>query len=165
MPNVILLDTVVGGAGSTLMMVSGSPFLTENSTKEERAHLFSVSMAMFTVSGIGGSFLGGSLPVLWGRIMSQPVDSAVVYRSTLLSAYMLLLLAVIPYFLLKDTPRPKGQSMGKLMELKSPRLVVKLLIPELLTAFGAGLLSPFSTSFSLNTYRPPQFKWGLYSQP
>ena len=146
-PQIILLSTILGGAGSALMMVSGSPFLTENSNKEERSHLFSVSMAMYTVSGIGGSFLGGSLPVLWGRILSLSPDSAVVYRSTLLSAFVLLLLAVIPYFLLSETPRPKAQSIGKLMELKRPRLVVQLLIPELLTAFGAGLFVPFINVF------------------
>jgi len=44
-PHIILLATVVGGAGSALMMVSSSPFLTENSTKDERSHLFSVNMA------------------------------------------------------------------------------------------------------------------------
>jgi MFS family permease len=149
-PQVILLATVLSGAGGALMMVSGSPFLAENSTREERSHLFSITHAMYTVSGIGGSFLGGSLPVLWGRLLGQPPASMAVYRSTLLSAVMLLLVSIVPYILLKDAPRPKTERAGLSIKLERPRLVAQLLIPDLFMALGAGMFVPFLNVFFTN---------------
>lgn len=161
--HVILLATVIGGAGGALMMVSGSPFLAENSTKEERAHLFSVTHAIYSVSGIGGSFLGGSLPVLWGRILGLPTASSAVYRATLLSAFLLLALSIVPFFLLKDSARPKGESVNKgfSIKLKRPRLVMQLLLPELLMALGAGLFVPFLNVFFTNHMRANSVQVGL----
>lgn len=161
--HIILLATVVGGAGGALMMVSGSPFLAENSSREERSHLFSVSHAVYSVSGIGGSFLGGSLPVLWGRLLRLPTASAAVYRSTLLSAFVLLALSIVPYYLLKDSGKPKAESARKGLgfKLKRPRLVVQLLLPELLMSLGAGLFVPFLNVFFTNHMQANSVQVGL----
>lgn len=145
---IILVATVVGGAASAVMMVSSSPFLAENSTREERAHLFSVSFASYTVSGVGGSFLGGSLPLLWSKFLSDTPESLVVYRATLATSFMLLAVAVIPYILIKDGDvQRKEPKLGLSLKIARPRLAIQLMIPELFMGLGAGLVIPF-----LNVY-------------
>lgn len=145
---VILVATFLGGAASAMMMVSGSPFLAENSTREERAHLFSISSASYTVSGIGGSFLGGALPLLWARTLHSTPASLVVYRATLLTAFFILVSAVIPYFLIKEKPVVRTSVSPRFsFRLARPRLIGCFVIPELFMGLGAGLVIPF-----LNVY-------------
>jgi len=150
---VILIATFLGGAASAVMMVSSSPFLAENSTREERAHLFSISSASYTVSGIGGSFLGGALPVLWAKTLQAGVDSAPVYRATLLTAFVLLATAIIPYFLIQDKRSVRTQGTSFSLRLARPKLVGHLVVPELFMGLGAGLVIPF-----LNVYFAKQLE-------
>lgn len=145
---IILAATILGGAGSAIMMVSSSPFLVENSTREERSHLFSISSASYTVSGIGGSFLGGALPLFWARTLRQAPDALLVYRATLLTAFLLLACAVLPYFLIREKPLVGATNAPRLnLRLARPRLVMQFVIPEILMGLGAGLVIPF-----LNVY-------------
>jgi MFS family permease len=146
-PTMVIVAVTIGSAAGTIMMVSGSPFLTENSTRDERSHLFSVSMASHTVSGVAGSFLGGMMPVLWGRVLALPADSMLVYRATLLSSLILLGSAVIPYSLIKEVKKVPSAITGWIVKLKSPKLVYQLAVPELLMGLGAGMFVPF-----LNVY-------------
>lgn len=143
----ILIATFLGGAATAILMVSGSPFLTENSTKEERAHLFSISAASYTVSGVGGSFIGGSLPLMWARLLQAQADSLVVYRATLLTSFLLLAVSVIPYFLIMEKSTRTERKAPFSLRLARPRLVGQFVLPELLMGLGAGMVIPF-----LNVY-------------
>jgi len=159
---VILVATFLGGAASAVMMVSGSPFLAENSTREERSHLFSISSASFTVSGVGGSFLGGALPLMWARTLHSTADSLVVYRATLLSAFLLLALAIIPYFLIKEKVIQRtGNGSRFSLRLARPRLVGCFVIPELFMGLGAGLVIPFLNVYFAKHLRATSTQIGL----
>jgi len=142
---VIMAATIVGGAAGAVMMVTSSPFLVENSTREERNHLFSVNGATWTISGIVGSFLGGALPLLWATWLGEVPDSFAVYRATLLMTSLLLVLSVIPYALLRDTPTTEKAKGKRTAGFNFPpwRLGARLLIPEFVMGFGAGMIIPF----------------------
>jgi MFS family permease len=146
-PVTVIVAFAMASAASTIMMVTGSPFLTENSTREERSHLFSVSMACHTVSGVGGSVLGGLLPIIWGGALGLAADSFLVYRMTLFTALVLLALSVIPYSRIREVRQAVDRPKAWPLRLHNPRLTAKLALPELLMGLGAGMFVPF-----LNVY-------------
>lgn len=60
--------SVLNGIGSSILWVTGAPFMAANSQREDRTHLFSVQFSLNTFSGFFGFLLGGhhlslSLPV------------------------------------------------------------------------------------------------------
>ncbi|MBS3872400.1 MAG: MFS transporter [Firmicutes bacterium] len=146
---VIVAATIIGGAAGAVMMVTSSPFLVENSSREERNHLFSVNGATWTISGIIGSFLGGALPLLWATWLNDVPDSFAVYRATLLMTSLLLVLSVVPYALLRDTHAAEKAKGKRASGINFPpwRLGVQFLVPEFIMGFGAGMIIPF-----LNVY-------------
>ncbi|HSL93097.1 MAG TPA: MFS transporter, partial [Bacillota bacterium] len=146
-PVTVIAAFAMASAAGTIMMVSGSPFLTENSSKEERSHLFSVSMACHTVSGVAGSILGGMLPIIWGGALRLAPDSFLVYRFTLFTALVVLALSVIPYSRIKEVRHTEARTKVWPLRVPNPRLTAKLALPELLMGLGAGMFVPF-----LNVY-------------
>ena len=56
----------VMGTGVSFQYVLNAPFLTTNSTPEERPHLFSLNLVLLLATGVIGAVLGGALP-LWLR--------------------------------------------------------------------------------------------------
>ncbi|MBT9156884.1 MAG: Multidrug resistance protein MdtG [Firmicutes bacterium] len=138
-PSLALLSALIGGAGGAVLMVS----------TEERAHLFSVNAATWTVSGVIGSFLGGALPLMWARIMGSAPDSLIAYRLTLFTALILLAVSVVLYYALEERRDPKRATRHEKIRLVLPSrdLMVRLLVPEIILGFGAGMIIPF-----LNVY-------------
>ena len=148
-PGFVIVSALVGGAGGAILGVSTSPFLAEHSTGEERAHLFSVNAATWTISGVLGSFLGGAMPLVFARLMGCAPDSLLSYRLTLFSALFLLVLSIVPYCILQEKRMPREERQAKPMRLILPSrdLMHRLLVPEIILGLGAGLIIPF-----LNVY-------------
>lgn len=148
-PGFVILSALVGGTGGAMLMVSTSPFLAENSTGEERAHLFSVNAATWTISGVLGSFLGGAMPLMFGRLMGGAPDSLLAYRLTLFSALLLLGLSIVPYSMLQERRMSRAERRAQPMRIILPSrdLMFRLLVPEAILGLGAGLIIPF-----LNVY-------------
>ena len=146
-PVTVILAFALASASGSIMMVTGSPFLAENSNKEERSHLFSVSMACHTISGVAGSIVGGMLPFIWGSALRLSPDSFLVYRFTLFTALILLVLSIIPYSRIREQRNVASRQRVWPIKLQNPKLTAKLALPELLMGLGAGMFVPF-----LNVY-------------
>lgn len=145
----LVLYSLLGGLGSSLVWVVGAPFMAQNSTEEERTHLFSVQFAVNTFSGFFGYLLGGGLPALFARFLSVGPETPPAYRATLILSAGLLVVALLPLRAVrgraKATP-PEGRL--RLREaFGEPRLLGKLFIPEVVMGFGAGLLIPYLNIF------------------
>jgi MFS family permease len=110
----------VGVAGAALLVVN-APFLTRNSTPEERPHLFSLTISLSLVTTVIGEVIGGALPV-WFRslpflmaplpgqfawlLARQPEPRS--YQLALLFAGLIAGPSFIPLFLMSDD-RPSAQ--------------------------------------------------------
>ncbi|MGQ9478117.1 MAG: MFS transporter, partial [Candidatus Bipolaricaulia bacterium] len=132
--------------------VVGAPFMAQNSTEEERTHLFSVQFALSTFSGFFGYLLGGGLPALFAKLMQVGPEEPLAYRLTLLLSAGLGSLAILPLLAIRPRPRPglSAPDRAKLQlreAFQQPRLLVKLFIPEVLIGFGAGVLIPYLNVF------------------
>ncbi len=156
-PPILLFVSLSSGLVGTIGWVASAPFMMENSRKEERTYLFSVSWAIMTIMGVIGSYAGGAMPDIFnaalGLAIGAETGSATGYRITLVISIFLALVATVPYLLIKESKDVERQRVGTLLSLKnikSPSTIVKFMIPTGIIGFGAGFIVPlFSIFFKL----------------
>ncbi|MFN2169626.1 MAG: MFS transporter, partial [Anaerolineae bacterium] len=104
--NLLRLSMITFGVAQSLWMVSGAPFMMENSTDEERNALFSANFGLQTLVGFAGTLVGGYLPTLFGGMLGVGVESPRAYGFTMGVTVALSVLALIPVVLIEGRPRP-----------------------------------------------------------
>ena len=62
-PLSLLISGFIAGVGAAFQLVVNAPFLTVNSTPDERPHLFSVNIVLGLATIVVGKILGGALPI------------------------------------------------------------------------------------------------------
>jgi len=114
-PVPLLLSSFVAGIGLAFLLVITAPFLTLNSTSEERPHLFSINISLGLITLVLGEVIGGILPVLFRSIpwfmeplpkgtffllASQP--EARSYQLALLFSGIIAIPSFIPLFMMSN---------------------------------------------------------------
>jgi len=152
-PSILLFASLVAGLIGTLGWVASAPFLTENSSQEERTYLFSVDWALMTIMGVIGSYVGGVMPDSFNALLdlSTGTDgSAVGYRISLAISVALALTAMVPILLMRKNKMLQKQKMVDLISfrnIKSHRTILKFMIPTAIVGFGAGFIVPLFNLF------------------
>ena len=145
----LIFFSLLRGVSQTMLQVSSAPFMAENSTSEERTHLFSVQFASRLFANFFGLLLAGVLPSLIAGILNVGVESPIAYRSALLIGAVLYALALLP--LMRTKPEPAIHSDQEPMRVRemfhSPRLLIRLFLPQVVIGLGAGALVPFLNLF------------------
>ncbi len=149
------------GAGNAIFMAAGPAFMAENASWEERPTLFSLQSSLSLIMSFLGSFIGGSLPTLFSYMLRVHPESVTAYRSTLLTAEAIMAFALIPLLMIEEKPVCKTAVAFPLRNFPFRRDVIALLIPELIIAFGAGLLIPYLNIFFKQRFRIPDSLLGL----
>ncbi len=155
--SVLLTGSLVSGLATVFFQIAAAPFFMRHSTPQERPYLFSLNFASSLIAGFIGSVLGGYLP---GLIERAGLSAIPAYRITLYIFGGLVLVAVIPYLLMKGVRADPGasQNQGLVTLLTTDRAtIIKLFLPNLVTGLGAGLSIPFINLyfkgvFSLSTH-------------
>jgi len=142
---IILLGGFMAGLASAYFRVASAPFFMRNSTPKERPYLFSMQFACMLVAGVIGSILGGFLP---GVIENLGIVPYLAYRYTLYIFSGLVLMALIPYLMIKEKPPGRVEKM----KIHSSRLITKLFLPSLVVGIGAGLSIPFLNLYFKNVF-------------
>ncbi|MHB8596777.1 MAG: MFS transporter [Ktedonobacteraceae bacterium] len=118
-PLSLLASGFIAGVGAAFQLVINAPFLTTNSTLDERPHLFSANIVLGLVTIVVGKIVGGALPI-WFRgaawlmaplppwlalfLANQPAPRA--YQLALLLAGIIAAPSFIPlFFMSNDHPR------------------------------------------------------------
>jgi MFS family permease len=149
------LSMIVFGISQSLWMVSGSPFMMENSTGEERNSLFSANFGLQTLVGFFGTLVGGYLPTLFGDLLNAPVESARAYGATLGVTIVLSALALLPILLIEERPRPASvqvRSIWPWRNISDMGVVTRLFIPNVVISMGAAILIPYMNLFFKEGY-------------
>ncbi|OGX20705.1 MAG: hypothetical protein A3K54_01465 [Omnitrophica WOR_2 bacterium RBG_13_44_8] len=144
----IIFFTFIYGGCTSLLMVADNPFMMENSTNNERTHLFSISFALMMITGFFGGLLGGYLPGLIVKILKLSSDDYLSYRYSLYVSILFVVASLIPFFFIEEKKRDNPSYRGlldrfRISKINNKRLFAKLLIPNVLIGFGAGLIVPF----------------------
>ncbi len=83
-PVPLLISSFVVGVGLAFLLVITAPFLTLNSTPEERPHLFSMNISLSLITLVLGEIIGGVLPV-WFRSIPWLMAPLPYWTSSLLA--------------------------------------------------------------------------------
>jgi MFS family permease len=151
--NLLILFGFLTGLAMAFVMVSGIPWLAENSTDEQRVHLFSIQFAVMTGANVIGSILGGALTDLFSLGFTEVVS----IRYTLLIGAIIFLIGIIPMTKFKEQRKTKLKNKSPIkghlkLEKNKYTMIILFAIPALLIGFGAGLVIPY-----LNLYFSDRF--------
>lgn len=140
---VLLALGLVGGLGEGVMQAATAAFYSDNSSPRERTHLFSIDLVGRVALGFVGSLAGGYLPLLF-RLFASNVDA---YRLTVAIAALLLASSAIPLWGVTERVLKPRHAVARYVRtmrgFASWGHTGRLLVPQLLIAFGAGLVMPF----------------------
>jgi len=152
-PSILLIASFASGMIGTVSSVAGAPFIMENSGKTERTYLFSVSWALMIIMQVVGGFAGGLMPDFFNALLHLPTGteagSFVGFRITLIISVILALSTSLPIFLIREkkAERQKVTTLFHLQNIKSPRTIIKFMIPAAMVGFGAGFIVPLFNIF------------------
>jgi MFS family permease len=76
----LITSCLLWGAGFAFYLVNAVPFLAAATGDAERAHAFSVYLALIPLAGFVGSFIGGALPGLCARWLTVSLESPEPFR-------------------------------------------------------------------------------------
>jgi MFS family permease len=152
--SLLILFAFLTGLTMAFVMVSGIPWLAENSTEGQRVHLFSMQFAIMTAANVVGNILGGTLTDVFSLRFSEVAS----IRYTLLIGACIFLIGLIPMLKFKEASRMKGSKNSKSINngfassKNKYMMIILFAIPALLIGFGAGLVIPY-----LNLYFSDRF--------
>ena len=154
-PLPLLVSGFFVGIGAAFILVVNAPFLTLNSTPEERPHLFSMNIALSLITLVIGEILGGALPIWfrtapwlmaplpsWASLLlaSQPDPRS--YQIALLFAGIIAAPSFIPLFLMSNT-RPHRRQADSSVVYQTQGMSGMLFQKFTMTQLKKVLVSPF----------------------
>jgi MFS family permease len=150
----LIILAFVGGITMAFLTVSSLPWLAENSTAEQRVHLFSMHFAVITAANVVGNLLGGILT----DVFSLFVNNLYSIRITLIIGTVIFFIGAIPTYRFqeqrkKQTKRKKSSKTLKWnWKNEGTRIIILFAFANLLIGFGSGLVIPY-----LNLYFADRF--------
>jgi MFS family permease len=167
--SILYAMNILSGVAQSLAGVTMGPFLMENSSERERTYLFSFSSGIQMVSASVGNWIGGYLPSWVAGSRSVGVESSQAYGGSILVVSIALAISILPLILIKMPPLAHGDRTVFApfsYAAKNPKKLTQLILPMLITSFGAGLIMPFmNVFFRLQYHQSDQvigvlFAWG-----
>lgn len=143
----LMFFSLLSGASAALLAITALPLMARSSSEKERQHLFSFQFAASMLAGFAGNLVSGWLTGFCGSVLAAGAESAAAYRLTMLAACALLLAAGLPALKIKEPRVQDGKAAGSAFSglVLGPALVV--LAPQLIIAFGAGMIMPYLNIF------------------
>jgi len=143
----LISSAVLVGISGAFSQVAWSPYITDLSTDEERAHLFGFSQGMALLAVFAGNLFGGFLPGTFSNLFNVLPDSIAAYRWTLLvtlipSAIALLLI----FFMSADKPTPSLPRIG-FKNVVNWGFISKYAVTVTTVGMGAGVIVMFFNLF------------------
>jgi len=147
----LVLFSIASGMASALSLVTGATFLLENSSTEERMHLFSMSSLIYTFSTLSGNMIGGFMPGLLGDLLSVEAGSAIAYRLTLYISLAAMVASLLPLAYVKEPGVGQNKTIGDQFQIYKSilrsRAVRLMLLFYCLYGIGWGTSLPYFNVF------------------
>ncbi|WP_235828082.1 MFS transporter [Brevibacillus migulae] len=147
----------VSGFFLAVVQVTGIPFLVENSTMDQRVHLFSFNMALMMLANFLGNVGGGALTDFWHEFLGY--SEVISLRITLLIGVGCAAVGLVPVMMFGPSTGESVEKQPKLplrAQLKSKRESLKVIgwftLLSLMTSSAGGLIVPY-----LNVYFADRF--------
>lgn len=156
----MLISAFAGGMALAVVSATILPFMANNSTPQQRVHLFSLNMALVMLANVIGIAIGGVLCDFFQFVIG--VDEIHSLRYTLLIGVTIAALGVIPMSLfekseleVEDVPRREALNLKHTWrEHKTSIQVIGIFcLLGLLSSLGGGMIVPY-----LNVYFEDRFE-------
>ncbi len=134
------------GVGDGAMQTLGIAFLSEAAPARARTHLFTIDYTLRVGSMFVGALLGGFIPAV---LVAAGMTETAGLRAAIVVAGLLILTSIGPALKIEHT-HPADIPVSYRAAIKgftSWSRVVRLLVPEVIISFGAGLSIPFVALF------------------
>ncbi len=135
------------GLGDGAMQTLSTAFLSENAGHGGRTRLFTSDFVVRTGAMVAGSLIGGIVPMVLRPMMG--VREA--YQATIVLAGLVMMASAVSAAGIQEHHRGGVRIftgwLTALREFSSWGRVARLMIPEMLTSLGAGLVMPFVALF------------------
>jgi predicted MFS family arabinose efflux permease len=118
----------------------------ENSSQEDRLHIFSINFGIFVFATVIGTSLGGYLPQMCAMFFGMPEMSVEAYRYTLMVSLAVAALSVVPLIFIREHKRKcpvRTDTKAFMRKLVESRTIRQLVLISCLIGMGAGLIVPF----------------------
>lgn len=160
----ILVTLFISGIGETLYWVASTPLLTRLTTQQNRVAVFSLQSALFTFTGVFGSFIGGQMPLWFNSLFAIEPGSILSYRGILIAGFGMLVLSLIPVAMIPRSagemqqPRANPVQAGRTNLWKDLHIILRkkiiwqLFIPNLAIGMGAALMVPYLNLFLVEKF-------------
>ncbi|NEW07706.1 MFS transporter [Paenibacillus sp. SYP-B3998] len=153
----MLVTAFLGGMALAIVSATILPFMANNSTPQQRVHLFSFNMALVMVANVIGIALGGVLCDFFQFMIG--LEEIRSMRSTLLIGIGLAALGVIPMLMFEKTEQ-ELQARREPLQLRhiwkvhktSMQVIGIFILLGLLTSTAGGMIVPY-----LNVYFEDRF--------
>lgn len=165
-----LAMSVVQGLSQALSVVASGPFLMENSQETERTYLFSFSSGIRMTATSIGEWFGGYLPGFFAGMLLVSAMNTKAYSGALWFVVLFALLSVIPALSMKEPSKDQQATYSVFAPFsyfkRAPGKLTKLILPNLITSIGAGMVMPFMNVFFRNVHQQSDasigviFAWG-----
>ncbi|MDD2805712.1 MAG: MFS transporter [Elusimicrobiales bacterium] len=143
----LMLFSVVSGSAGALMAITSLPLMASLTTAADRQKLFSAQYASSMIAAFLGNLASGWLTALWAFSLCGGEETALAYRLTLLTAFVLLA-ATVPFALrLKADRNLSGGGGAAAFTGMNLGYALLVLSPQLVVAFGAGMIIPYLNIF------------------
>lgn len=155
----LITTAFIEGLFVSLIQVSFIPLLSENSTDQQRVHLFSMLFALSMVSNVIGNVGGGVFSDLFQHGVG--FSEVMSLRITLFISIGIITSAIFPILLIKENRKERVKKEKKGFQIKdyyqqnrsSINIIVLLGVAQLFIGLGAGLVIPY-----LNLYFSERFE-------
>lgn len=157
MESFLLAAAFMTGMFMSFIQVSAIPLLSENTTDEQRVHLFSLNFALMMLASVIGNILGGSLSDFFHYGIG--LSSLRSIRMTLFIAISFYVVAFYPILKIKEQKvenvKNENRSFKRLLQKERHgfKVIILFAIAQMIIGFGSGLVIPY-----LNLYFVDRFQ-------
>jgi MFS family permease len=143
----LISTAVLFGVSGAFSQVAWTPYITDLSTDDERAHLFGFSQGLSLLAVFTGNLLGGFLPGAFSSIFQVMAESVPAYRLTLLVALIPLAVSVLLiFFMSNDSPSLSVHDLG-FKNVTNWGFIGKYATTVTVVGMGAGVIVMFFNLF------------------
>jgi MFS family permease len=139
----ILIINFIFGAVATTYWVAGIPLLVASTTESQRVQAFSINSFLLWGLGPIASFGSGQVVEVAAHVLHVSASSSGALRAGMLFMCALALFGTVPYPFLREPPRAHTVRSEVQRAGHMATLFLKLLVPDVILAFGLGAILTF----------------------
>ncbi len=145
---VIIPGAMIANFLATVYWSTNAPLLVGAVAPEDRVRVFAANSFLLMGLGALGAVIGGTIPVIAGRLLHQPSDATMPLRIALSGTAVISAIGAIPLLGIRAADgAPEGRARAWRFQKSDLRLFGKLLCADALQAFGAGAVIGFLPLF------------------